>query len=123
MKKLASVLALGLLFNLGQAQFMDSSWSIWDQDENVEAFDDIRFTNTLIRDENEFHKLRDSIHLLGVKYRFIEFDSNDNAFNTLVIADGYGIERIKVGRWEEEQFSLVNREGKIIQMIYLDPEL
>lgn len=123
MKKLVLLIGLGFFFNLGQAQFLDSADLEDLYSQNGDNDLGVSFPNKIIREGNEFYRVRDSIHLLGLKYRFIEFDSNNNASNTFIISDGYGFERISIGKWEEEQFSLVDNEGRIIQMIYLDPEL
>jgi len=82
------------------------------------------FPNHLISENKSFDSLRNVIHLSGVKYRYIEFDSLQNPIEEQVFdIDGFGIPRISIGEMEEEQFSLIDSEERIIRMIYLDPKI
>ena len=82
------------------------------------------FPNHLISEKKSFDSLRNQIHVSGVKYRYIEFDSLENPVENHVFdIDGFGIPRISIGEMREEQFSLVNPDGRIIKMIYLDPKI
>ena len=82
------------------------------------------FPNNIIREKRAFDSIRNEIHISGVKYRYIEFDSLENPEDEHVFdLDGFGIPRISISRLEEKQFSLVDLEGRIIRMIYLDPKI
>lgn len=120
MKKLI-ILALALsISGIAKSQFagleFDSTF--------LSAKSETGFPNRLIIEKKSFDSVRNEIHLSGVKYRFIEFDSLENPVREQIFdVDGFGIPRISIGNLEEEQFSLVDSKGRIIRMIYLDPKI
>ena len=120
MKKLI-ILALALsISGIAKSQFSDL---VFDST-FLSAKSETSFPNHLISEKKSFDSVRNEIHISGVKYRYIEFDSLRNPVEEHVFdVDGFGIPRISIGEMREEQFSLVDSEGRIIRMIYLDPKI
>jgi hypothetical protein len=123
MKKLALLSALLFISNFGKAQadfFKDSSFpKSFNKFEIVEP--EVGFPNHIIENESEFKHLRDSIHRTGYSYKFISFDSLGEVLESEIFKNSFF--PLSVGKNMEEQFSLVNKEGRIIKMVYLDPKI
>jgi hypothetical protein len=120
MKKLI-ILALALsISGIAKSQFSDLAFD----STFLSAKSENGFPNHLISEKKSFDSLRNEIHVSGVKYRYIEFDSLENPVENHVFdIDGFGIPRISLSEMREEQFSLVDSRGRIIKMIYLDPKI
>lgn len=120
MKKLF-ILALALsISGIAKSQFSDLNFDsivLSVKSENA-------FPNHLISENKSFDSVRNEIHISGVKYRFIEFDSLENpVIDQIFDVDVFGFPRVSIDNLREEQFSLVDLEGRIIRMIYLDPKV
>lgn len=115
------ILALALsISGIAKSQFSESEFD----SSFLSPKSEVSAPNHLISDKKYFDSLRNEIHISGVKYRFIEFDSLENPVRDHIFdVDGFGIPRISIDRIKEEQFSLVDPEGRIIRMIYLDPNI
>ncbi len=122
MKKLALLFGALFIANFGKAQFaeVDSSEFAKFRNDVEKVEPKVSFPNFLIYNELEFRHVRDSIHRTGLSYRLISFDSL-GVIQKSDIFESY-IPRY-ASKNRECQFSLVDPEGKILKMIYLDPKL
>ena len=124
MKKLA--LALGLfIFSLeSKAQFAYLDSSEIKELEKAPIEVKYSFPNLIIEDKRSFDSIRNQIHISGIKYKFIEFDSLEITSRvTIFDEDGMGLPRIGIEELGEKQITLVDKEGRFVRMIYLDPKI
>ena len=124
MKKLALVIGLFIFASEGKAQFafLDSAAK---QDFINAPIEEAKadFPNLIIEDKRTFDSLRTQIHISGVKYRFIEFDSLEIASKETIFDKNGDLPRLGVEPGSESQFTLVDQEGRALRMIYLDPKI
>ena len=123
MKKLVLLIGLGFFFNFGQAQFLDSAdlEEFYSQNGNNDL--GVSFPVLVLKNEEQFDSVRLAIHIgyENFKYKVYYYDSLENISNVEIM----DINRVPSGDFEiqDRSFALLDKNGKFLKLIYIDPNL
>jgi len=123
MKKLVLLIGLGFFFNLGQAQFLDSADLEDLYSHNGDNDLGVSIPVLVLENEEQFDSVRLAIHIgyENFKYKVYYYDSLENISDVEIM----DINRVPSGDFEVQDrcFALLDKNGKFLKMIYIDPNL
>lgn len=123
MKKLALLIGLGFIFNLGQAQFMDSADNGWDNIDLKDVLNQASAPVIVYENKVQFDSIRFSIHrsFNNYKYKVYHYDTLENISSYEII--DFNRFSSKDSDVQDRRIALIDSNGKFLQMIFIDPEL